>query len=430
MFASITVSQRLLFAFGSATLMCAAIAALSIVQMQSLAAALGTPEALAASRRSALLVGTLAAVASAGGVVVSLWIVRGLAAALGAEPRVLGACARRVADGDLGGIAPPGARGVMADLARMQAQLVALVGAVRTEAEAVHTRGREIAQDSRVQEQQSGAQARELAAAATELQREAAAVQQGAHATQRAATEAGEARRAAHEAQGVMAAAVQRMQQVDEGARRIHDAALLIHRLAGQTGVLALNAAAAASRAGSAGAEFAVVAREVRALSERCTVAAGEVQQHIDAAVAQIHDGRTRVEQAGAGLDRIVAAAARVAQALATEAEQSQARALALGELGTAMARLDAQTREGAGRLQRSGLAAHALGQRSAQLVQAVAAFRVAGASGASGASGAPGSPGSAGSPAAAAAPAAMLATDGPQPRHAPDRRAFQPRRG
>jgi len=311
-----------------------------------------------------------------------------------------------VADGDLGGPVPAGARGVMADLARMQAQLVALVGAVRTEAEAVHKRGREIAEDSRVQEQQAGMQSRQLGAAATELQREALAVQHGADATQQAATQAGETRRTAREAQGVIAGAVQRMQQADEGARRIHDAALLINRLASQTGVLALNAAAAASRAGSAGAEFAVVAREVRTLSLRCTEAASEVKQYIDAAVVDIHDGRTRVEQAGGAMDRIVAAAGRVAETLAAEAEQSQARAHALGALGTALAALDGQTREGAERLQRSGRAAQALDQRSAQLVAAVAVFRLAGA------------------------PAAMLEADGQRTRHPAHRRALQPGRG
>jgi len=99
MSASVTVPQRLPFAFGSATSTRAAIAALAIVQMQPLAAAPGTPEVQAAPA-----IGTLAAAASAGGVVVSRWIVRGLSAALGAEPRVPGDCLRRVADGGLGAL--------------------------------------------------------------------------------------------------------------------------------------------------------------------------------------------------------------------------------------------------------------------------------------------------------------------------------------
>lgn len=415
MLSRITVAQRLLFAFGSATLMCAAIATLAILQMQSLADQLGTPEALSASRRSAWLLGTLAALASAGGVVVSVWIVRGLMAALGAEPQLLGGCARRVADGDLGGPVPASARGVMGDLARMQRQLVQLVGAVRTEADAVHARGREIAEDSGLQQRQAGSQAQALAEAAAALQREALGVQRGADATQQAATQAADTRRTAHEAQQVIAGAVERMQQADAGARHIHEAALLITRLASQTGVLALNAAAAASRAGAAGAEFGVVAHEVRMLSLRCSEAAGEVRARIDGAVRQIHEGRGRVEQAGSAMDRIVAASGAVAERLAAVATESQSRGQALVALGHAMTTLDGQTREGAARIARSGQAAQAMEQRSARLVQAVAVFRLE-----AGVSSAP--------PAAAAG--AILPTDGLRRPHTPDRRTFQPGRG
>lgn len=408
MLSRITVAQRLLFAFGSATLLCIVIASLAILQMRSLADQLATPEALAASRRAAWWIGGLAAAASAGGIVVSAWIVHGLTSALGAEPRVLGSCARRVADGDLGGPVPASARGVMGDLARMQGQLVQLVSAVRAEADAVHARGREIAEESHTQQQQAERQSQALADAAATLQREALGVQASAGAAQHAATQAADTRRTAHETQRAIGSAVERMQQADAGARHIHEAALLITRLASQTGVLALNAAAAASRAGAAGAEFGVVAHEVRMLSQRCSEAAGQVRSHIDTAVQQIHEGRTQVEQAGAAMDRIVSASGTVAERLATLAAESLARGHALGTLGASTAALDAQTRDGAARVARSGRAAQALEQRSARLVQAVAVFRLG--------------------PAAAAE--AMLPPNGHLPRHAPGRRPLQPGRG
>lgn len=406
MLSSLTVSQRLLFAFGSATLMCAAIATLAMIQMHDLAAALGTADALAAARRSTWLLGTLAFAASVGGVIVSTWIVRGLSGALGAEPVALGAFARRVADGDLGGPLQGTHRGVMGDLARMQRQLVQLVGAVRSEADEVHAQGRVIAEQQRQQQARAVAQSRALSAAAAALQRDAAGVQRGADATAQAAVQAVDARRSAQEARQVIAMAIERMQQVDQDARLIHEAARHIDRLAGQTGVLALNAAAAASRAGAAGAEFAVVAREVRALAVACTEAAGGVQSRIDAALAQIHQGRGQVEQAGAAMERIVGAAGVVADRLDALAGESQARGQALRSLATSMDALDAQTREGAAGTARSGAAAQALAQRSTQLVTTVAAFRLA------------------------PAPGAMLPTDGPNSHFPPDRRTLQPGRG
>ncbi|MFT3957474.1 MAG: methyl-accepting chemotaxis protein [Piscinibacter sp.] len=201
-------------------------------------------------------------------------------------------------------------------------------------------------------------------------------------------------------------AAIERMQQVDQDAVLIHEAARHIDRLASQTGVLALNAAAAASRAGTAGAEFAVVAREVRALAVACTEAAGGVQSRIDAALAQIRAGRGQVEQAGAAMDSIVGAAGVVADRLDALAGESQSRGQALRSLATTMDALDAQTREGAAGTARSGAAAQALAQRSTQLVTTVAAFRLA------------------------PAPGAMLAVDGPHTYLTPDRRALQPGRG
>lgn len=407
---TLTVSQRLLFAFGSATLMSAAIATLAIVQMHELAGASGAPEAFAASRHASLLIGALAAAASAGGVVVSLWIVRGLSGALGAEPRALGECARRVADGDLGGPLPAAGRGVMADLARMQAQLVQLVGAVRGEADEVHAQGCAIAEHSRQQHTQAVAQSRALSEAASALQREAAGVQRTADATAQAAVQAADARGSAQEARQVIGAAVDGMQQVDQNALLIHEAARHIDRLASQTGVLALNASAAASRAGAAGAEFAVVAREVRALAVRCTEAAGEVQARIDAALAQIRTGRGQVERAGSAMERIVGAADLVADRLDALAADSQARGSSLRTLATTLDALDAQTRAGAAGTARSGAAAQALAQRSTQLVKTVAVFRLA--------------------PDSARAPGAMLATDGHALHHTPDRRALQPGRG
>lgn len=403
---SLTVTQRLLFAFGSAMLMSAAIATLAIVEMHALAGALGTAEALAASREAAWLIGGLAAAASAGGVVVSLWIVRELSASLGAEPQALGDCARRVADGDLGGPLPAGGRGVMADLARMQTQLVQLVGAVRREADEVHAQGCTIAELSERQQARAGGHSRALTEAAGALQREAAGVQRGADETAQAAVQAVDARRSAQQAQTVIAAAVDCMQRVDQDAVLIHEAARHIDRLAGQTGVLALNASAAASRAGVAGAEFAVVAREVRALAVSCTEAAGGVQARIDAALTQIRAGRAQVEQAGSAMGSIVGAAGVVADRLGALAGESQARGQALRTLATTMDTLDAQTRDGAAGTARSGAAAQALTLHSAQLVRAVAAFRLAAPAG------------------------AMLAADEQDSRHAPDRRAVQPGRG
>ncbi|MBY0394993.1 MAG: methyl-accepting chemotaxis protein, partial [Thermoleophilia bacterium] len=115
-----------------------------------------------------------------------------------------------------------------------------------------------------------------------------------------------DARQSAEASGTVVQQTVSAMAEISSSSERISKIISVIDDIAFQTNLLALNAGVEAARAGEAGRGFAVVASEVRALAQRSSDAAREINDLIAASSTQVRKGVALVGQAGDALKGIV----------------------------------------------------------------------------------------------------------------------------
>ncbi|HHS94262.1 MAG TPA: PAS domain-containing protein [Rhodobacterales bacterium] len=175
----------------------------------------------------------------------------------------------------------------------------------------------------------------------------------------------------------VVRQAVEAMGEIESSSQQISRITGVIDDIAFQTNLLALNAGVEAARAGEAGRGFAVVASEVRALAQRSSDAAREINGLISASGEQVKRGVDLVDQAGTALRGIVENVKKISQNVGEIATSSQEQSTGLGEINAAVNQLDQVTQQNAAMFEQTTAASHALTRETETLTTTMGRFQI-----------------------------------------------------
>lgn len=220
-------------------------------------------------------------------------------------------------------------------------------------------------------------QAATLEETAATMNQVTALVQDSAQKAALMQTAMGETHARASEGGAVVRRTVEAMAGIEKSAGEIRQIIDVIDGIAFQTNLLALNAGVEAARAGEAGAGFAVVANEVRALAQRSADAARDIQALILASSQQVSQGVTLVDETGTLLQAIVSQIAAVNAQVAEIAQAAGAQAERLVHVNTAVGDMDRVTQQNAAMVEQSTAAARSLASEANELGELVSQFRL-----------------------------------------------------
>ncbi len=158
------------------------------------------------------------------------------------------------------------------------------------------------------------------------------------------------------------------MSELHEAGRSVEKIIKSIDEIAFQTNILALNAAVEAARAGEAGAGFAVVAEEVRALAQRSAQAARETSERISDSLAKSSRGGEISQLVGRQLADIAGRSRRVDELVQEISSSIQEQNLGIRQISSAMTKIDEVTQSNASAAEMSAAATQEMASEVAEL--------------------------------------------------------------
>ena len=248
---------------------------------------------------------------------------------------------------------------------------------IRDTSHSVHTASDEIAAGNRELSGRTESAAASLQQTASSLEQITATVAQSADSARQAGSITESATNAAQHGGKVVNTVLSTMGDIENASDKIRDIISVIDGIAFQTNILALNAAVEAARAGEQGRGFSVVASEVRSLAQRCSHAAREIKDLIEATVESVMSGACQVREANDAMDNIITNVENVTQIMREIQDATAVQMVGINEINQAVHQLDGIVQQNAAMVEESTTAAAALQDQAASMTRVIGRFRI-----------------------------------------------------
>lgn len=169
----------------------------------------------------------------------------------------------------------------------------------------------------------------------------------------------------------------QAMSEILAGQKDISKIIETIENIAFQTNILALNAAVEAARAGNAGKGFAVVADEVRNLASKSDHAAKQTKKLIESSMGTVERGGELAEDVVANMQKTVECAGAAIEYMDKLAENTISEAEAIAQLTTGVDQISAVVQTNSATSEESAAASEELSSQAVMMKQMVQNFHL-----------------------------------------------------